>query len=231
MRRKDLTLIAIICFLSAIIGGVVSRQIFDANVFAKSEKEIVPNTNSKKKGEKAFAGPTTDYIKGIQVIGDPTTTGQVLKYTTGTPGQWGPGTDATGGGGAPDTFIAGDNVLVDITTECNDIQMTYRKVYEIKIANTGTLRIKWDMRSSHDGSYTQYAKVYRNGVAIDATEQTTTDIAYGEKSVDVSGWSVCDLVQLYIKSGHINTTIRCYTKNFRLCVNQKSFNTWDEWCD
>ncbi len=98
MKRKDLIFVAVICFFSAIIGGVVNRQVFGINVFAKLEKEIIPKINSEKKGEKAFAGAPDDYIDGVQVDAESPSDEEILKYGSSKwePGFVGSGTDSAG---------------------------------------------------------------------------------------------------------------------------------------
>ncbi len=134
MKRKDLFIMTGFCFLSAVIGGIVSRQVFDSNVFARSgNKQNIytqPITNSEKKGEKAFAGPTTDYIDGVLVeLGSPSD-GQVLKYDGVTDNRWELGSDDNDGG---------SSVLWELTSDtarlktARDINFQDKKIKNAKV--------------------------------------------------------------------------------------------------
>lgn len=106
------------------------------------------------------------------------------------------------------------DVIASADTERTDgaSETDYVKVKEMTIGFAGEYRFTWDMKVS-GGSATAYGRVYRNGVAV-GTEKTTTNTVYVAQSDDISGWSIGDKAQLYIKdedSGE-NVTIR----NFRL---------------
>lgn len=117
--------------------------------------------------------------------------------------------DNTGG-----SFGAGDYYLISADTEESTTSSTYVKAKEIKIHQGGTLRIKFDLKSS-SGIYAVYGRVYRNGVAV-GTQQGSTSTSYATKSEDISGWSAGDLVQLYIKR---TGGVTAYVKDFTIYVD------------
>ncbi len=124
MKRKDLVVITGFCFSSAImavvIWEIVNSQVFNSNVFAKSGKEIVHKVNSGKKGEKAFAGPTTDYIDGVQVKVEGTpNNGDVLKYDGDTDNRWEFGADDNDGGSSALWELTSDTARLKTAYDIN----------------------------------------------------------------------------------------------------------------
>jgi len=111
-----------------------------------------------------------------------------------------------------ETYTAGDNLMISADTEQSKTGTSYTKVKEIRISRGGTLRIKFDLKSSVSGAV--YGRIYRNGVAV-GTEQTTSSQTYVTESEDIDGWSSGDLCQLYYMV-HIAGGYSVFVKNFRL---------------
>jgi len=104
--------------------------------------------------------------------------------------------------------IASDTLLAFADTErshTGDTNWTKKK--EFTVFAEGTLRITFDLKSGGAGD-TAYGRIYRNGVAV-GTQQTVVGTTYATKSEDIAGWSVDDLVQLYIKVALSGETTYC----------------------
>ncbi len=202
MKYKNLVFVTVICFLSAIsaiIGGMLSRQIFDTNVFAKSEKEIIPKINSKKKGEKAFAGPTTDYIDGVRVVAGSPSDGQVLKYDGVTDSRWelgtvvGSGTDSVGllssaciESGEQFGFTGGTAVFTTLFT------------IEIYILPGGVTTLRGKMFFDHEGHASAVYTRFKIGatVSTEATHSVKTNSVWSDEmtmSFSSTGWQTLEL--------------------------------------
>lgn len=80
---------------------------------------------------------------------------------------------------------------------------------EIVIAQSGTIRVSFDLRGQ---SEKVYGRIYRNGSPIGTQRSCTT--SWATFSEDISGWSPGDLLQLYARSEYADWVV--YTKNLRL---------------
>jgi hypothetical protein len=108
---------------------------------------------------------------------------------------------------------AGNYYIAENDSEITNGNGNYTKEKEFKTGLGGTIRFYFEIKSSFQGT-TVYARVYRNGTPV-GTEQSTIEDTYQPKSVDISGWSAGDLIQLRIK-GFASAT--CYVRNFRVGV-------------
>ncbi len=117
------------------------------------------------------------------------------------------------------SFVAEEILLYSVDTISNSYVSgnPYVKKKEIRIPWTGVIRIKFDLRGSVAG-YTVYGKIYRNGVAV-GTEQSTTSETFVTKTEDISGWSIDDNLQLYIK-GNFGWS-RVFAQNLRLYASPR----------
>lgn len=113
------------------------------------------------------------------------------------------------------SYTAGDLFTAASDAEASTGATTYTKLKEIWIPRGGTLRIKFDLRTTSD-SATAYAVIYRNGTQV-GTVRSTTSTSYVTYSEDIAGWSAGDLVQLYAK---ISNTYTAYVQNFRIYTAQ-----------
>ena len=75
---------------------------------------------------------------------------------------------------------------------------SYEKIDEFYVPRSGTLRIKFWLKSQ--AGVTAYGRIYRNGSAV-GTERSTTSTTLTEYSEDLASWAAGDLVQLYTKVG------------------------------
>lgn len=80
---------------------------------------------------------------------------------------------------------------------------TYSKAKEIAINIPGTIRVKFELKSSSGSN--SFGKIYVNGEAV-GTERTTTSGTYVEYSEDITVVKG-DRVQLYVKSGNGGSSV------------------------
>jgi hypothetical protein len=117
-------------------------------------------------------------------------------------------------GAVKPNIVANDDLLLSADTERSTINTEYTQVKQITVQFGGTLRIKFDLRSSADGAGAIVkARIYRNGVAV-GTERSSNSSTYATRSEDISGWTAGDICQLYYKRVDEGTT--CYIRNFRV---------------
>jgi len=88
----------------------------------------------------------------------------------------------------------------------------YVLVETIQILVTGTMRIKFDMKTgaSEDGD----GKLYKNGVAIGTNHYLSDETTYQTYSEDISAIADGDLIQIYGRVGNSGHDI--YFRNFRI---------------
>ena len=113
--------------------------------------------------------------------------------------------------GIPDS-LAGDILRSYDDSEKCHIGTTYTKKKAIKILQTGTIRVKFDLMMLQAG-YTAYGRIYRNDVAV-GTVQSTTGQSYTTKSEDISGWTAGDELELYLKVSA--TIVSACSQNLRV---------------
>jgi hypothetical protein len=91
----------------------------------------------------------------------------------------------------------GDDLLVKVTGIVSQVAMTPVKKREIKILNTGVVRVKFNLRASNSGT-SSYGRVYVNGIAV-GTNRTVTSTTNTLFTEDINV-NTNDLVQLYLTS-------------------------------
>ncbi len=114
-------------------------------------------------------------------------------------------------------LVAGDNLLISADTERSSTSLTYEKKKELRVGETGTYRIKFDLKADA-GGIESYGRIYKNGVAL-GTEQLTlggTYVTYSEDLAFLAG----DLLQLYVHTqagGHT-----AYVMNLRIYIGGRN---------
>lgn len=109
--------------------------------------------------------------------------------------------------------IAGSTVRNSHDAETNTAEGSYTKLKTITFSNgfIGQFRCTWQMKILVYG--TGYAKLYKNGVAIDGTENTTTNTSYEAKTEDVTlDFDSTDTLELWAYT----TDSPVYVKELRL---------------
>ncbi len=109
-------------------------------------------------------------------------------------------------------ILPSDEVKAEANTERTTTSTNYVKLKEFKVFATGTIRLKWEFRTS-SGSYSAQTRVYKNGVGT-AAEFETYSTTYVAKTCEIDV-NEGDIVQLY---GRINGSgYTCYIRNAKLC--------------
>lgn len=109
---------------------------------------------------------------------------------------------------------AGDNLIGrhDIVITATASGYVLKKSFSILQA--GAYRIKFDLKNTGGGGQpVAFGRIYKNQIAI-GTEQSDNTGSYVTKSQDVSGWSVGDTCELWLKI----SSGTAYAQNFRLSV-------------
>lgn len=99
-----------------------------------------------------------------------------------------------------------------------DPDNTYTIKKDIEIKTNGSVRIKFDLRTSNSG-YAAYGRIYKNGSPV-GTQRSTTSGSYVTYSEDFDNVTSGDNFQLYIHntfSGGSGATAFC--RNFRVYFN------------
>ena len=115
-------------------------------------------------------------------------------------------------------YVSSSNVITSLDGEELHNSTTYTKEKEIGpipddiFSNDSVLSIMFTLKSQA-GFVTVYGRIYRNGVAV-GTEQSTVNTNYVPYYETISGWSACDLVQLYTRTS--NGSYSVYVDNFRV---------------
>lgn len=133
---------------------------------------------------------------------------------------------AEGASGAPPItpasfgdYAAGDNLLIRNRGEVSTTVISPpTKVKEILLGRGGTLRIKFELKTT--SAYSACGAMYKNGTRLGDWACTTSQ-TYVTISQDVSGWSAGDLLQLYIYIDSIGTA---YARNLYLYADEHAFD-------
>jgi len=115
----------------------------------------------------------------------------------------------------PPAAVAGDYLIISADTErewLNDL--AYTKIKEIIVPRAGTYRIVFDLFGSSVLNKA-YALIYRDGSPV-GTERSRSIPSYQTFSEDISGWSLGDKCQLYVKSSSAVGGSANKVRNFRL---------------
>ena len=111
-------------------------------------------------------------------------------------------------------FAAGSKVEAVSPAVVNINSVTPAKVKEISVANSGTITVSFGLLAGST-SYTSYARVYKNEVAVGTLRSSTNSTTYTFYSENISV-SLGDLIQLYIYASQKNI---CYAKDFKILVS------------
>lgn len=107
-------------------------------------------------------------------------------------------------------YALSDDLIHSNDPEVSHDTTTYTKKVEILCPVTGTIRIKFDLRT-HQTGQTAYGKIYKGGVEH-GTEQTETADTFVTKSEDLA-FEAGDKIQLYLKA---TTGYIAYAQNIRI---------------
>ena len=124
-------------------------------------------------------------------------------------------------------YTAGDGLVESADTERMlpyGLWNTWRKTKEIRVTRTGTLRIKFDMKSTIFGGGTVYGQIRKNGTVVGTLRSDSSGGGYVTYSEDIAGWTYDNLCQLYYKG---TTNRQTTVKNFRLYSAIKETVTYD----
>jgi len=114
-------------------------------------------------------------------------------------------------------FQVSDNLKISADAERTEALPVYAKVKEVSVRLPGSVRIKFDLKSSVSGASSK-GIIYKNGVAF-GTERTTTSTSYTTYSEDLT-FAAGDLIQLYIRDAENTEANVAYTKNFRIYYDE-----------
>lgn len=111
-------------------------------------------------------------------------------------------------------IILSDDIIASADTERTDgaSETGWVKVKEFTIGYPGEYRFTWDLKISGGGA-TAEAQVYRDGSPV-GTLKSTSNTSYQAQTDDVSGWSIGDKAQLYVRDQDSGENV--YIQNFRL---------------
>lgn len=91
---------------------------------------------------------------------------------------------------------AGDYLMINNSALKSTVSTTYVKVKEIKVAKSGTYRVKFTLTANGGTGPQAYGQIYKNGAAVGTERTTTSSATYSE---DISSISAGDLIQIYAK--------------------------------
>ena len=114
-------------------------------------------------------------------------------------------------------FQVSDNLKISADAERTEALPVYTKVKEVLVRLPGSVRIKFDLKSSVSGQNSR-GRIYKNGVAF-GTERSTTSNSYTTYSEDLT-FSAGDLIQLYIRDAENTEANVAYAKNFRIYYDE-----------
>lgn len=107
---------------------------------------------------------------------------------------------------------AGDYLMINNSALKSTGSTTYAKVKEIKVAKSGTYRVKFTLTANGGTGPQAYGRIYKNGAAVGTERTTTTSATYSE---DISSISAGDLIQIYAKK--TVDTGSAEISDFKLC--------------
>lgn len=108
---------------------------------------------------------------------------------------------------------ASDTLKWSADIERTSTDTTYTKYKEILISLNGTVRTKFDLKSSAAGIL-QWGRIYVNGIAVGQEEANATE-SYVTKTTNSITVKINDLVQLYLHK-NVASGGTCYAQNFRI---------------
>lgn len=110
-------------------------------------------------------------------------------------------------------WTVGNNLLFKQTSDGAGGKGTeYEKVWELKLTNSGALRVTFTLRKETYAETPAYARIYVNGTpkGVERSTESSTPVSFTE---DITGIQAGDLLQIYAKSEHnvrtayVNTVI------------------------
>lgn len=109
---------------------------------------------------------------------------------------------------------AGNNIIGRHDMVITVTAYSYVLKKSFSILQAGAYRIKFDLKNTGGvGQAAVFGRIYKNQIAI-GTEQSDNTGSYVTKSQDISGWSVGDTCELWLKISYGTG----YAQNFRLSV-------------
>ncbi len=108
-------------------------------------------------------------------------------------------------------LVASDNLEQSADTEQTSTSTPFEKKKEIKVRFSGTIRIKFDLKSNSGPPFPANGQIYVNGIAV-GIDQLTRSSTFVTFSEDISGIHTDDLVQLFV---HADPGKTMTTRNFR----------------
>ncbi len=115
--------------------------------------------------------------------------------------------------------LEGDNIFASSLAEVstNSIGFVLVKTMRLPSNMKGTIRIRIETKNPDGPVYRAYGRVYRNGSYYQGLESDTDSTTYVEHLWDSDGWEPNDLIQIYLKTTHVDHP--AYLKNFTLAVD------------
>jgi hypothetical protein len=182
---------------------------------------VIPNLTNTGAVTITEDGQTAKAIKEFDTVSDTYVALTAGKLKKNTPAQlvWSVGSDffiLRPSGGVSNSFVAGDNIVVNSATTTFHGQTTYQLTKAITVLRTGTVRVSFNMRSANPGM-TSRGRIYKNGVAV-GTERTTIQTSFTTYTEDFA-IAAGDQIQLYTYSQGDNV----YVANFQLKSSEVGF--------
>jgi hypothetical protein len=118
------------------------------------------------------------------------------------------------------SVTAGDVAILSNNAEVDTAQASvFTKIKEIRIHASGTIRVKFDLRSTTSSANLVRAKIYVNGIAV-GTERSTTSTGATTYTEDITV-NAEDLIQIYKKD--YSGSVRALVSNFNLFSNSSMY--------
>ena len=201
--------------LQANLWNAGDSQVADNRVGQASMKDNAIHTAELKSGavtEVKCATAIKDAAVGVYSLRRIGTTG--LKACAGNDARLGMPDDSSVTSAKFFTPTAGNNIVGRHDIETTSTVNTYTLKKSFTILQAGIYRIKFDLKNTGGGGQPAVlGKIYRNQIAI-GVEQSDSTGSYVTKSQDISGWSVGDTCELWLKI----SSGTGYAQNFRLSV-------------
>jgi len=119
-------------------------------------------------------------------------------------------------------LIASDNLKISADTLRSSSSATYEKVKEIKVKESGTYRIKFDLSRVLNDSGTAYGRIYKNDVAFGTEQSNAGGTSFITKSEDLV-FSAGDSISIYLYKDGTGTS---EVKNFRVYYDYDLVNVF-----
>jgi hypothetical protein len=96
-----------------------------------------------------------------------------------------------------DSYEPSDTQLVINSNTGTTTNGIYTKLLETTILQAGYLRIKYELSAGSEGTTTNCAAVYRNGILVGNINDVGDGQPWTDYSEDLVGWNIGDLLQIY----------------------------------